>query len=416
MRALLLVVMCCGLMVGLRAAPVAAAAPEANVPAWPGFRGDGSSTTSAADLPLEWSAEEGIAWQVELPGYGQSSPVIWGDTVFITAATGKMKETLIVAAYDLASGKQRWQKEFPATEQVEATDYVSKAAPTPAVDAQRLYVWFESGDLLALDHAGKLLWQRQLIKEYGEYKGNHGLGSSLALAKAGLILLIDHDGPGYLLCIDKASGKNRWKVDRDARVSWSSPIIIPGDEEEILISSKGVVQTYRAGDGKLVWELTGLDGNTVASPTPAGELVVIGSNDAAWNVALKRGAQVEDRIAWRAEATNSFGSPLVHRGKVYYVNRAGVAMCVDLADGKTLWSQRLPGSCWASPLGAGDRVYFFTKDGQTLVASADGGEGGRAKVLAENGLPGEGTVFGVAAVPGAFVVRTTGHLIKSSGK
>jgi len=409
-------VTCCGLIAGLLAVPAAAAAPEAKVPAWPGFRGDGSSSTSAGNLPLEWSPAKGVAWQVELPGYGQSSPVIWGDTVFITAASGKMKETLIVAAYDLATGKQKWLKEFPAAAQIEATDYVSKAAPTPAVDAERVYAFFETGDLLALDHAGNQLWHRQLTKEYGEYKGNHGIGSSLALAKAGLIVLWDHEGPGFLLGVDKATGKNLWKVDRDARVSWSSPIIAPGEQEEVVISSKGVVQAYRTSDGKLVWEQTGLDGNTVASPTPTGELVVIGSNDAAWNVALKRGAEVQDRIAWRAEATNSFGSPLVHRGKVYYVNRAGVATCIDLADGKTLWSQRLPGSCWASPLGAGDRVYFFTKDGKTVVISADETDGRRAKVLAENEPPVEGTVYGVAVVPGAIVLRTTGHLVKLAGE
>jgi outer membrane protein assembly factor BamB len=409
-------VTCCGLIAGLLAVPAAAAAPEAKVPAWPGFRGDGSSSTSAGNLPLEWSPAKGVAWQVELPGYGQSSPVIWGDTVFITAASGKMKETLIVAAYDLATGKQKWLKEFPAAAQIEATDYVSKAAPTPAVDAERVYAFFETGDLLALDHAGNQLWHRQLTKEYGEYKGNHGIGSSLALAKAGLIVLWDHEGPGFLIGVDKATGKNLWKVDRDARVSWSSPIIAPGEQEEVVISSKGVVQAYRTSDGKLVWEQTGLDGNTVASPTPTGELVVIGSNDAAWNVALKRGAEVQDRIAWRAEATNSFGSPLVHRGKVYYVNRAGVATCIDLADGKTLWSQRLPGSCWASPLGAGDRVYFFTKDGKTVVISADETDGRRAKVLAENEPPVEGTVYGVAVVPGAIVLRTTGHLVKLAGE
>ncbi len=422
MRALLLAMMVHGTVAGVLGGLPANAAEttttanktgqNGNPAAWPAFRGDGTSTTDANNLPLKWSAEEGIAWQVQLPGYGQSSPVVWGDTVFVTAASGEMKETLIVAAYDLASGKQRWKQQFPATEKEKATDYVSKAAPTPAVDGERVYAFFESGDLLALDHSGKLLWQRQLTKEYGAFQGNHGLGSSLALAQAGLVVLIDHDAPGYLLCIDKATGKNRWKVDRDARVSWSSPIVVPGAEEEILISSAGVVQAYRASDGELIWQHSGLDGNTVPSPTAAGDLVVIGSREAAWNVALKRGAQVEDRIAWKAEASSSFGSPLVHRGKVYFVNRAGVATCVELATGKTLWSQRLPGSCWASPLGAGDRVYFFTKDGETVVVAAAGDQDHRPTVLAENSLPESGTVYGVAAVPGAFVVRTTEKLYR----
>ncbi len=383
-------------------------------PAWSGFRGNGASTTAVENLPLTWSAEKGIAWDVELPGYGQSSPVVWGDKLFVTAGKGDMKETLIVAAYNLADGKLLWKQELPATEKVKVSDYVSRSAPTPVVDADRVYAFFESGDVFALDHAGKLQWKRQLTQEYGAYQGNHGLGSSLALAEAGLILLIDHSGPSYLLCLDPASGKNQWKVDREPRISWSSPIVAgQGDDQEVLISSKGLVQAYRAANGELLWEQTGLDGNTIASPTVANDLVIVGSSDAAWNVALKRGPKIEDRIAWKADATSSFGSPLVHRGRAYFVNRSGVATAVEIASGKNIWTQRLPGSCWTSPIGAGDRVYFFTKDGSTMVMAAEGNE---ANVLAENSLPAEGIAYGVAVAPGAFVIRLGERLIKVVGE
>ncbi len=397
----------------LLAAALCVADGELRSPApWSGFRGDGSSTTSAAELPLTWSPDSGIAWNVALPGYGQSSPVIWGDTVYVTAATGDMKETLIVAAYHLSDGKEKWKQTFPATETEKVSNYISRSAPTPAIDADRLYAFFESGDVFALDHDGKLLWKRQLTKDYGPIQGNHGLGSSAALAEAGLILLVDHSGPSYLLCLDPATGKNRWKTDREPRVSWSSPIVTgSGDQEEILISSNGLVQAVRARDGELLWQQAGLDGNTVASPSVAGNLVIVGSSDAAWNVALQRGAKIENRIAWKADATSSFGSPLVHRGRAYFVNRSGVATAVDLATGKSIWTQRLPGSCWASPVGAGDRIYFFTKDGPTTVMAAEGNE---AKVLAENLLPEEGIVYGVAVVPGAFVVRLGDRLLKLS--
>lgn len=386
-----------------------AAMPDTN---WPGFRGDGSSQSAARDLPLEWSDDANLAWQRDLTGYGQSSPVAWGGAVFVTSVVGEKKERLVVASYEIKTGQPRWEKQFDATQQIADSDYVSKAAPTPLVDADRLYAFFESGDLVAFDHDGQELWRRKLTAELGEFKGNHGVGSSLAATDEAIFVLVDHDGPSYLLAIDKKTGRDRWKNDRPPLVSWTSPIVtLDGPQTELIVSSNGAVESYSAADGKLRWRLSGLKGNTVPSATVSKSLVLVGSSDVGNNLAVKRdgtGDLKDDKIAWRSkEASATFSSPLVHDGRVYLVNRAGVAFCLNLESGETLWSQRIGGSCWASPLGAGDRVYLFGKDGLTTVVRA----GAEFEKLAENKLTVDGKVYGVAALPGAFILRNGKKLI-----
>ncbi len=144
---------------------------------WSGFRGNGDSQTTAKKLPLEWSDTKNKAWDIKLPGYGQSSPVIWRNRVFITAIDGPNKEQAYVLCYDLKSGRELWRKTVATSEKVKVGDRVSQAAPTPVIDDKRIYVFFETGNLYAFDHHGKPQWERQIIKEYGAVKGPHGLGS-----------------------------------------------------------------------------------------------------------------------------------------------------------------------------------------------------------------------------------------------
>jgi outer membrane protein assembly factor BamB len=380
---------------------------------WPAFRGAGDSLAAASDLPLTWSASKGVAWEVELPGYGQSSPVVWGDRVFVTSMQGDNKETAVLLCVELADGKQLWKRELKTSTQVAVSPYVSRSAPTPAVDAERVYAFFESGDLVCYQHDGTEVWKRSLTDEYGPFQGNHGLGSSPALTDRALIVLVAIDGPSYLLAIDKQTGKNLWKRDREAGVSWSSPFVAAGPGGlEVITSSSGDVEAFDARSGEPLWKVTGLEGNLVPSASASPELVVIGSSAAGSNLAIRRGGQgdvSETHVAWRIdEAACSFGSPLLYQGRAYFVNRSGVVQCVDAADGKQLWQQRLADSCWASPIAAGQRIYFFTKSGETTVIKAGVDE---FQILAENSLPTEEQVVGVAAVNGRFLVRTPTKLV-----
>jgi len=378
---------------------------------WPAFRGMGNSLTAATDLPLHWSDTENIAWSVELPGYGHSSPVVWHDAVFVTTMQGDNKETPTILRFDLATGEKRWQREFRSSQKVPVSHAVSQGAPTPVVDGDRIYAYFESGDLIALDHAGHVVWERSLVDEYGPIKGTHGIGSSLATIDEAIFVLMNHEGPSYLLAADKATGKNLWKVDYAGRIAWSSPIVHHRRDgrDEIVVSAAGLVEAYDAARGARNWNLEGLSGNTVPSATTAGDWIFIGSQDVSSNLAIDLSSGVPE-IAWRGKKPScDFMSPLVFEGRAYYVNGIGVAFCVDAETGRTIKTHRLEESCWASPLGATDRVYFVAKNGQTVVARA----GDELEILADNKLTlDEGMrIFGFAAVDGALLLRAGTRLV-----
>ena len=375
---------------------------------WPAFRGAGNNQTSLSNLPSSWSDDENIAWTAELPGYGQSSPVIWGDKVFVTTMQGEMKDVPTILCTLLSTGKAIWKKEFESTQKINASDYVTRSSPTPVVDADRCYAFFESGELIATDHDGKVLWQRSLVDEYGEYKGNHGVGSSLAINDEFVFVLVAHEGPSYLLAVNKSTGKNAWKTDLDPKVSWSSPVV---SDNQVLLSISGSVRGFDAKTGMQIWSVNEVEGNTVASPTVLNDVAFIGSSVRTNNFAVRfdpSGKSNKTERVWTTdEASSSFGSPLYHDGHVYFVNKQGAAFVVDAETGKTTWKGRLSGSCWASPIAAGDKVYFFTKEGATDVYTA----GAEPKLIGTNELTVKDRIYGVAAADGRFVIRTGTQLI-----
>ncbi len=424
----------------LLAAAVAEAAPQ-----WPGFLGAGATPSAADSLPLTWSPTENIAWKVALPGHGQSSPVIYGDNVFVTAVEGPLKDTYHVLCLSLADGTERWRHSLPSTAPVKNSLYVSRAAPTPAVDTDRTYAFFESGDLVAVKRDGSVGWSRSLSHDYGPFKNEFGLAASVAQTTDRLFLLIDHEGPSYVTAIAKEDGRTLWKQDRPSRVSWSSPAVVTIDEvEQLVCSSAGTVDGYDVTTGERLWSLGDLGGNTAVTPIPfAGGRFLVGASQGREgqnalgarqsNLAMtaKRVAgRWEPDLLWRADkAMPSFGSPIVHGSEAYWVNRAGVVTCLDAATGKVHYEQRSPESVWATPLGMHDRVYLFGKNGTTTVIAA----GPQWRVLATNRLwdPGEVQIdpdigvnedteekrrgaamfagrvqYGVATVPGSLLVRT----------
>ena len=384
---------------------------------WTGFRGNsGNSHTGAINLPRTWSETENIAWVTDLPGYGQSSPVVWDGKIFVTASEGAMKETLVLLCIEVETGEILWAKRFEASHKTERTDMISQAAPTPAVDAQHLYAFFETGDLLALNHQGEKVWHRSLTKEYGTFIGNHGIGSSIAQTADAVILLIDHSGPSYLLSISKTDGTNLWKRDREKRVSWTSPVIsTSGDLTEILISSNGIVEAYNAQNGERRWYVEGIEKNTVPSPTVTERWVVVGSSQKGETLAIERGGigdVTESHIRWKMDVASSFGSPLIHRGSVYVVNKVGALSCLNLETGNLLWTTRIGSSTWASPIAAADMLYFFGKDGDTTVMQAPLQQNEEIPpIVSVNSLAIKNRVYGVAAINGAFLIRTGSRLI-----
>ena len=387
------------------------AGPGRGATRWPGFRGGRDTNVSrAARLPLTWS-DDSVAWRVTTPGFGQSSPVIWDGTVFLTSLAGARKETLFVTALGLDDGGERWRRTFDAAEAFEWNDYVSKGAPTPAVDAERLYAFFDSGDLLALTHDGETVWRRRLGAEYGTVGGNHGVGNSVLLTGDAVVVLLTRRTYSYLLAADPATGETLWKADREPGVAWSTPVLAPAGGE-IVVSAAGRIEGFDPATGARLWFFEDLRGNHVPSPTITADLVIVGGLSVGANLALRRGrtgALDRTDVAWTAGSASNFASPFVYRGCAYWVNPAGAARCLAPESGAVRWTHRLPASAWATPLGHGGRVYFFTQDGvtQVLRASAEAPE-----VLATNVLSVDAPVTGFAAVDDAIVIRAGSEAIR----
>ncbi|MEM8734903.1 MAG: PQQ-binding-like beta-propeller repeat protein [Planctomycetota bacterium] len=401
---------------------------------WPSFLGGVERDKQSVVLPTTWSSSENITWKSPLPGHGQSSPVVVGGLVYVTAIEGPNKDQNIVLCFDLASGQEKWRHAFDNPMPVKNDPYTSRAAPSPVADESGVYAFFESGDLLALTKTGEVRWERNLATAYGEIKGRFGLGGSVAQVDDKLFVLADNSGPSYLVCIEKESGKEVWKADRESRTAWSSPMILNvGGKPQVVVSSAGPIQGYDVADGSLLWELDGVGGNTVASPLAFGDgLFLVGASpgrngentegarksNMAVKVTENSGAYQAD-VLWRNEdATSSFGSPIVYRGKAYYVSRAGVVYCMNAETGEKVFYSRIAESTWATPLGSGDHVYFFGQTGNTTVLKV-GDEFEKVSVnrlyeeSADGGGPGGFNAeiqYGVALCDLGLVVRTGENL------
>lgn len=371
---------------------------KTNVQRWPGFQGAGATEIAVDSLPVTWSPTKNIAWQVEFPGKGQSSPVIWGNRVFVTSIEGAMKNDCHVVAVDLSQGKQLWDFKTASSQPVRGNYFQSRSAPTPVVDANRVYAFFETGNLLALDHNGKQVWSRSLTEDYGEFEVRIGLAASLVQTKKTVIVLIDHEGPSYLLAVDKQTGETKWKTERFSRQSYASPALLKINQgDQLVCSSSGSVDGYDPTTGKLLWTFEEVGGNRACTPISFGDGKFLvsaspGMHDerladakkSNFAMQVKRvGEEFQQTILWKTnKAMPSFGSPMVYQGLAYWVNKVGVVYCFDAETGKQVYVKRLGQPCWATPLGLGDRIYFPGKDGLTTVIAA----GREFRVLAENEL------------------------------
>ena len=215
---------------------------------------------------------------------------------------------------------------------------------------------------------------------------------------AAVVLLIDHEGPSYLLAVEKKTGKTLWKTDRDSRNSYTSPLLVPvGKAEQIVCSSSGSVDGYDPVTGKLLWSFDDVGGNNVGVPFPVspGRFLISGrpgmhnehekeAKRSNLLLSIEQGKEqtFTPTVAWKVPTMPSFANPVAYRGVAYWVNNAGVVSAYDVKSGAQLFAERIKQTCWAAPLGFGDRVYFFGKDGLTTVLQA----GPSFKVLATNAL------------------------------
>lgn len=346
---------------------------------WSSFRNGGDSFESASELPLTWGAEKGIAWDVELTGYGQSAPIVWNNRVFVCSVVGPDKETLALSCLSLDDGQVRWSQEVVASNQGPSNYMNSRAAPTPVVDAMGVYAFFESGDLVAIDHDGKRLWTKNLSESLGPFQNNHGLGTSPAQNSELIFLNLEHQGPSKLVAVRKIDGAVQWSVERPASTSWTSPIVCTmNQKEQVIVSSGGTITAYDTSGGQRLWQFDDVLGNSVPSPTPHQNMLLIGArlpefgspaDVAKSNLCLEfLPNQDTPTLKWRSQrAMAEYASPVVVDGCVYLIDKLGMLHCLDLASGEALYSERLGMEVWSTPIAQTGKLYIFGKNGRTKV-------------------------------------------------
>lgn len=385
------------MLLGGWATPVASAEGIPN--GWPHFfAGQVDNLGDSNPLPDRWSPRD-VTWSAALEGYGQSSPIVWRDTVFATSVSGAEKEDLRVTAVSLSDGSVKWVRVFRSTAPETSGQLISRAAPTPACDEDGLFVFFESGDLFALDHHGETRWHVSLADRFGRFENKFGLAASPILTQQAVIVLVDHDGPSYLAAFSRTDGSLLWKRDRPREGvdqqdgqrreppngrSWSSPALVhAAGRDHLVCSSAGSLVGYDPRSGETLWAHEEIGGNTVATPIDLGggrflvaSLIRPADGPTAYATESNLLARIVEQeagfrlqVEWVAEkARGSFCSPVASQDLAYWVNPTGVVFGIDLATGEQRFSNRLPcGACWATPLVVGDRVYFFGKDGEATI-------------------------------------------------
>jgi outer membrane protein assembly factor BamB len=423
--------------------------PIAKAEDWPQWRGpSGNGVSAGAGLPIRWSAGEHVAWKVSLAGLGASSPIVWGDTVFVTSQKGAIpiqqsmqpqlarddqalashespmggrnlkagaageKVTLVVEAFRRSDGKRLWEYSIPATgEFPQLSEKHNLASPTPVTDGKMVYAWFGTGQTVALDFAGHQVWSRHLGTEYSPFTPQWGHGASPVLYKGTLILLCDHPQKSYLLALDKSTGKEQWKADRGGnRISHSTPLVVPGPKgDELIINSSERVDAYNPENGQLLWHAGSKRQTPVPSPVFNKDVIYIsrGYRNSPF-FAIRAGGRddAESNILWSEPGGASYvPSILYYQGLLYVTNEVGIVMCVDAETGKSVWRERLGGLFYASPVAGDGKVYLVSETGETFVLKA----GREAAVLSKNDL-GERFLASPAVSNGQLFLRSDGSL------
>lgn len=438
---------------------------------WPQFRGpNGSATSPEKNLPADWSTGQNIAWKTKLPGYGWSSPISWGDKVFLTTAvTDKQRKPaggfgqgggrpspgrrggyggrrqrpdeafkLEVYCLERMSGQVLWkQVAYEGKPRIPTQASNTYATETPATDGERVYAYFGMHGVYCYDLAGKRLWKTDL-GSYAMALG-HGTGSSPALADGRLFIQCDNEEKSFLAALDAKTGKELWRVKRSERSGYSTPLIWKNPvRTEVVCLGSPRVRSYDPATGKQLWELGGMSGQAKASPAASAELLFVGTGGghggeggrgrqrdgvasggsrplfavkagASGDITLKAGTPSNDGIAWsRPKAGPQTTSPVVYQGYLYILeDRGGLLSCYDVKTGEQAYKERLPGAHgFTSSAWAADGKVFFLDDAGTTYVVQ---AGPTFKLLGKNAL-GEMCWSSPAVAGHAFLLRSVDHL------
>lgn len=407
---------------------------------WPSFRGaDRAGVSSHARLPLTWDAKNNLAWKVDLPGSGWSSPIVWGRRVFVTAAVSDAKPfdarkglyitdlqgkappgewTWTLLCYDLDSGKELW-RQSPFQGKFAGTIHIknSLASETPATDGQRIYAYFGNVGLACYDLDGKLLWKQP--RSLHKTQMGWGTGASPVVHEGKLFVINDNEDKSYLECLDGRTGNQLWRVDRDETSNWATPFVwVNPMRTEIVTAGKGKVRSYSL-DGKLLWQLKGMSIVTIPTPFATKDHLIVASGyvldpfikpvyailpGATGDISLKGDETSNKFIAWcQKQAGPYHPTPLVVGDYLYVLYDRSFLSCYEAKTGKPVYERkRLGGSGFtASPWAYGGHIFCLNEDGTTFAVKA----GPTFEVTSKNAL--DGMALATPALAGdSLLIRT----------
>jgi outer membrane protein assembly factor BamB len=387
---------------------------------WPQWRGPhmtGVSTT--ATPPVEWSETRNVRWKLPIPGRGSASPVVWGDRVYVLTAISETGATapgvqhqFVVMAVDRKTGTVAWERTAHETAPHEGTHrengtYASSSAVT---DGEHLIASFESFGIYAYDMNGTLVWQTDLGDK--RMRNQFGEGSTPALHGNTIVVNWDHQGQSFIVALDKRTGEERWRQNRDEIDSWFTPLIVEvNGRAQVVTGAMNRIQSYDLETGEVVWHTAGLTMNPIPSPVAADGMAILMSGFRGNSLKAIRLSEAKgditgtSAIAWTYERDTPYvPSPLLYDGLLYMLkSNNGILSVFDAKTGAPHYlTQRLDAvpNVFASPVGAAGRVYIPGREGDTLVLK----HGPAFEVLAVNALD-DGFDASPALVDGEIYLR-----------
>lgn len=380
---------------------------------WRKFRGNKGTGEAEGDAPpTAWEDEgddrPGIAWRIDLPGRGVSSPIVVADHVIVTASSGFKQDRLHVLCFDADTGKQQWHRQFWATGRTLCHPTMAVAAGTPASDGARIVAQFSSNDLICLDLDGNLLWLRGLGYDFPTAANDVGMASSPLIIQDTVVVQIENKGESFAAGIDLTTGETRWRVERAHAMNWTSPALWQpdGGQPLVLLQSPDTLSAHRPSDGQLVWShATGC--SIIPSVAADGEQIYL---PAAGMTALRPPGHEGEApaIVWQeGKLAPQSASPVVGGGRLYTINSAPALSCADAATGEVLWRLRLSGPFWATPALAGGHLYCVNDKGLVQVVRLED----QGKVVSKFDFA-EPMLASPAVSNGAIYFRSDTHLWK----
>lgn len=388
---------------------------------WPQFRGPrGDGSTTAKGLPLKWAEGTNVKWKTPLHGKAWSSPVVWGNQIWLTTATKDGKQLSVLTVNRDTGAIERDEKIFDVEAPQFCHAFNSYASPTPVIEEGRVYLTWGSPGTAAIDtKTGKKLWERR------DLECNHFRGAGSSPILHGNLLIMNYDGSDfqYVVALDKDTGKTVWKTDRsvdfqdlkdgkpeadgDYRKAFSTPRIFSIDGKETLVSlGSKALYGYEPSTGKELWRHEDRR-NHSGSATPIFAEGLIFS-PMGFSKGLMLAVKPGGELAWQTSrnAPNK-PSPIAHEGLLYIIDDGGIASCLDAKTGTEVWRERVGGNTSSAPILADGRIYFFNEEGKATVIAT----GREYKILAENTM-GDGFMATPAVAGKALFLRSRTHLYR----